>query len=701
MMRFPFGVHGLEARSTRLHDTVIMPGSSNPSGAIMPRQRPIRLDDLFKLRAISSMSMSPDGGRIVFAMKRSDAKNNRNLSSLYVVETKGGRLRRLTHGDFVDVNPRWSPAGDAVAFMSNRDKGVTLWHLPMDGGEPERLTDRDEQVASFDWSPDGRRIVFSARHMDEREMLERDEKHDALRKRPAFRHVTRLWHRLDGEGWWNGNYRHLHVLTIATGKAKRLTNQKFDDQDPVFSPDGKTIAFWSNRKPDPDRDIENGDIFTIPARGGTVRQITDHQGPGMSPAWSPDGKTIAFLASVAPPGMSVCHNLQVWTISAAGRSRPTVLTAKIDNNCRNETMGDVATSAFAPIAPLWSADGRNLYVAVAERGATNLYRLDAGKGGGTAVVAGKHTVNGYGRSKDGAVMCLLIGDALNPCDVFAWDPADAAAPPRQLTHVNEAALKGIALCAPEEFEIRGKHGPVHGWVVGPQGGRKGGRRPGILSIHGGPQGQFGYCFMHELQWLAAEGYVVAYGNPRGSAGYGRTFRGCIVGCWGKIDHDDCNAIADYLAKRKDVDAKRLGITGGSYGGYMTNWMIAHTHRFKAAVTQRSVVNLESMFGTSDYGWDLADAFGGVPWKKRAHYVDRSPLSHAPKIKTPLLIIHSEQDLRCPIEQAEQLFATLKYLGRTVELVRFEGESHGLSRGGRPQNRAERLRRIHGWFKKYL
>jgi dipeptidyl aminopeptidase/acylaminoacyl peptidase len=204
-----------------------------------------------------------------------------------------------------------------------------------------------------------------------------------------------------------------------------------------------------------------------------------------------------------------------------------------------------------------------------------------------------------------------------------------------------------------------------------------------------------------MQWMAAKGYVVVYSNPRGSAGYGLKFMNCIHAAWGSLDYQDVMKVTDWMFAQRYIDRKRVGVTGGSYGGYMTNWLVGHTDRFAAAVTQRSVVNLESMFGTSDYGYDLGNEFGGLPWKAQKRYRQQSPLSYVTKIKTPLLIEHEEEDYRCPVEQAEQLFASLKVLGRTVELIRFEGESHGLSRGGRPQNRAERLRRIVGWFDTHM
>ncbi|MEE8171176.1 MAG: S9 family peptidase [Phycisphaerae bacterium] len=668
----------------------------------MPRKRRLTLNDLFRLKAITALSITPDGDQVVYAAKRADLKRNKNFSSLYLVSAIDGKGRRLTTGDHVDAAPRWSPAGDAIAFLSDRDKGSSIWLLPMTGGEMRRLTDRDLIVRAFDWSPDGRRIVFAARASSEREILQRDGKTRELEQRAAFRHVTRLWHRLDGEGWWNGNYVHLHVVDGSNGRTKQLTRARYDDNDPIYSPDGRWIAFSSNRADDPDQYLENADVYVIPARGGATRRITANRGAALAPSWSPDGRTIAYVGSLAGPGEDILHHHHIWTVPVGRKpARGRNLTPGVDNNCRNTTLGDVACTAFGTDRPRWSADGKQLLFFVSELGATRIYRTAIRHGAPQCVIGGDVAVQGCDLSSDGRSMAVIVGDALNPADVFICDPTTARTRTRRLTSVNAAVLNRIELAEPQRFRVRGSGGPIEGWLLKPPGMRGGRKHPALLEIHGGPQAQYGYGFFHELQWLAAQGYAVAYANPRGSDGYGLKWRTAIHKRWGDKDARDCTDVADWLARRPFVNARRLGVTGGSYGGYMTNWLIGHADRFKAAVTQRSVVNLESMYGTSDYGWDLGYAFGGTPWQRRAHYDRCSPLTYARRMHTPLLIIHAEQDYRCPIEQAEQLFTTLKMLGRTVELVRFEGESHGLSRGGRPQNRAERLRRIRDWFKRYL
>jgi dipeptidyl aminopeptidase/acylaminoacyl peptidase len=242
---------------------------------------------------------------------------------------------------------------------------------------------------------------------------------------------------------------------------------------------------------------------------------------------------------------------------------------------------------------------------------------------------------------------------------------------------------------------------IQGWIVFPPGFRKTKKYPSILEIHGGPRVQYGYTFFHEMQYLAAKGYVVFYTNPRGGQGRGKTWAESIAGGWGGLDYQDCMAAADYLEKQKFIHPKKMGVTGGSYGGYMTNWIIGHTDRFKAAVTQRSVTNLMSMYGSSDIGWSLEREFDGTPWDNPENYQKCSPITYFRNVKTPVLIIHSEQDLRCPTEQGEQMFIMLKRLGKTVELVRFPEEPHGLSRHGRPDRRLARLSWIEKWFDKYL
>ena len=662
------------------------------------RKRKMTIEDLFRLRVINQASISPDGKQVAVSIKRCNPKKNKYFSSLYLVGARGGRLRRLTRGDHNDTQPKWSPDGRTLAFLSDRDKASCLWLLPMDGGEPTRLTDRDHDVFEFNFSPNGRRIAYTARAMSERDKLRRDGKKDMLEARPDYVHVKRLSYKLDGVGLWNGHYVHLHVVNTGGGKPKKLTRGDFDHQSPQFSPDGRRIAFLSNRRPDPDREVENSDIYTIPANGGRLSQVTKRHGPILNYSWSPDGRSLAYVGHLGKNGEWNLHNFHVWTIPATG-GRPRNVTPGLDNSCYNTTIGDIAEVTFSTDPPLWSADGCRVFFTVGELGSADLYGVGVPGGTPEPRLASEQVLIGVSRTAPGGRAALVVGTQTNPCDVFTVNLEDPRDQPRRVTNINGPLLSGLHVAEPEPFACRRRGHTVHGWVLKPPGFSPKKKYPMILQIHGGPHAQYGHVFFHEMQWLAAQGYVVLYTNPRGSLGYGLDYVTRLHGNWGGPDTPDLLACVDQLTRHRFIDKDRLYVTGGSYGGFMTNLITARDHRFRAAVTQRSVANMESMMA-SDYGWCIADELGCMPWEDPQRYRRLSPVAYAKRIKTPLLIIHSDQDLRCPVNQAEELFATLKYLGKEVEMVRFAGESHGLSRGGRPQNRAERLRRILDWFQRH-
>ena len=666
----------------------------------MPRQRPIRLEDLFALRAVGRVAIAPDGGAILFELKRADPAENQNFTQILRVEVATGRVSPLTReGRHSDTLPKWSPDGRWIGFVSTREKPAGLYVLPTGGGDARRVTDREGAVGDFDFSPDGRRVVYTYHPLSEREKLERDGKSDEVRRRPQFKHYRRLHHKLDGVGWWNGHHRHVWIAPVEGGRAKQLSSGEFDDDEPRFSPDGRSVSFVSNRVPDPDLNHDNADVYVVRAAGGAARRVTQMTGPCRGHSWSPDGARIAFIGSPARQGETWKYNERVWVVESRG-GKPRELTREIDQQCFNLTLGDVTSAGFIANPPIWSADGSRVWFVVSEGGATRLYSRGLHRADLRCEVGGEINVMFAQRTaRDGAI-ALSLGTATDPGDVYVLDTARGGAA-RRLTQVNEALLSRLAVVQPEPFRVRSGTATVHGWVMRPPGFDKRRRYPAILQIHGGPHAQYGFSFFHEMQLMAARGYVVAFSNPRGSAGYGLKFMNCIHADWGNLDYKDVMKVADWLFARPYVDRARVGVTGGSYGGYMTNWIVAHSERFRAAVTQRSVVNLESMFGTSDYGWELGHEFGGTPWKNVAELRRQSPITYITSIRTPLLIEHEEDDLRCPIEQAEQLFTALRVLGREVEFVRFEGESHGLSRGGRPQNRAERLRRIIGWFDRWM
>jgi dipeptidyl aminopeptidase/acylaminoacyl peptidase len=378
------------------------------------------------------------------------------------------------------------------------------------------------------------------------------------------------------------------------------------------------------------------------------------------------------------------------------------LTAALDRPCGDATLGDLR--AFAGWdGPTWSADSSRIFVPVSDRGSVHLYSVDLASGelrnltptlgGGTAIVS---------FSADRSRVASAVTEPLNPGDLQVGQIGASALELRRLTDHNRELLAELPLAQPQEFSAASDGGEVHGWLIMPAEASAAKPVPLLLYVHGGPHTQYGWGLMHELQYLCSQGMAVLYTNPRGSRGYGVEHTAAIRGDWGGADYQDLMAAVDHAVTLPGIDAKRLGVTGGSYGGYMTNWMIGKTDRFRAGVTQRSVVNLHSMGGTCDFNFSDTEYFGGNTWDNTDRLLAQSPLSLAAKVNTPLLIIHSEGDLRCPIEQAEQLFAALKVQGKTVEFIRYPKEAnHGLSRSGPPDLRIDRLKRIFSWFERYL
>nr|MBA3825021.1 S9 family peptidase [Ktedonobacterales bacterium] len=348
----------------------------------------------------------------------------------------------------------------------------------------------------------------------------------------------------------------------------------------------------------------------------------------------------------------------------------------------------------------WAADGQSLYLVGEARGATNVVQLTL-DGTLSDVTTGQHHLVGFSVDRAGNTFALALADTQQPGDIFVhWvDSGDTT----RLTDINHDILAEVRLSTPEEFTFTGAKGwEIEGWIMRPHDFDPGTDYPLILEIHGGPETAYGYTFVLEFQLLAAQGYIVVYSNPRGSTGYGREFTQAVRGIWGQDDYADMMAAVDAVIARGSVDTERLGVTGGSYGGIMTNWIVGHTDRFKAAVTQRSISNLASFFGTSDVGpWYSINHWDGAPWQTPERHAFHSPLTYVEKINTPLLIIHSEQDWRCPISEAEQLFAALKWLRRDTEFLRFEGSDHDLSRNGHPRLRIDRLNAIQEWFTRYI
>ena len=665
-------------------------------------KRSITAQDLYAIQLLSDPRISPDGQHVAFCLQRVDKKTEKKHANLWIVPTDGGRARQFTYGDQVDAHPRWSPDGEQIAFISNRgnEKQPQIHLIPFRGGEARPLTDLQGEIGEFEWSPDGKQLVCQFRKRDQ-EAIELEQDQEKKKLGLVSRHITRTFFKLDGYGFLPIERWHIWTINARTGRGKQLTDHAvYDEESPRWSPDGRWIAFTSNRTEDPDLDPDVIDLFVLPAEGGEARRIETPLGPKGSPSWSPDGKWIAYYGR---EGRGQWWKLQrLWIVPTDGSGPAVNLTADHDFHISSWTLNDLA--ALPMIPPTWSTDGSAIFFQLAHHGDTTLQTISVPEGRVRPVIADRGVVGAFTLDRDQTKLAYFFGDMTDPGQVWVMDEASGAK--RKLTSVNGRSLGRINLGQIEEVWFQGADdNDVQGWVIKPPEFDPSVEYPSILEIHGGPRLQYGNFMMHEFFYLAAQGYVVYFCNPRGSQGYGEEHARSIWNDWGNVDYADLMAWADYMRDQPYIDSARMGVTGGSYGGYMTCWIIGHTDRFKAAVTQRSVSNLVSMWGSSDMNWTFQDEFGErAPWEDMDSlhsYWRQSPIAFIGNAATPTLIIHSEQDLRCDMEQDEQVYVALKRLGVPTEMVRFPDEPHGLSRGGRTDRRIVRLQHIVRWFDRHM
>jgi dipeptidyl aminopeptidase/acylaminoacyl peptidase len=676
-------------------------------------RRPLQPDDLFRIAVVGDVAISPDGAAICYVQTRLDRGSDAYLSDLWLVPSAGtpGEASRFTHGPRTVAQPRWSPDGRWLAFLADREeKGrKQLWIIPTGGfgGEARALTSGDSGISDFAWSPDSARLAFVRGEKYEvgnaGTLAPDDASAEGGRVTDDVVTVTRIRYKGDGVGFTNGRRSHLWTVDL-NGAETRLTSGEYDHSAPAWSPDCRELVCVAKVGPGDAIDRTDGtDLWVIAADGtGEPRRLPTGDGPADVPAWSPDGQLIAFVGDTR--ANTAGGNEGLWIVAADGSGPPRNLTATLDLGM-GLSVGTDVRAGLTTARPVWSPEGDALYTLASSRGDTPLWRVPLDGGGSTRVVEARgRQVQAFAFCAAGATLAINLADSLNPGDVHRANPRDPAATPRRLTDVNGAFLAEVTLAEQEAFEYAGAEGwPIEGWLVPPVGMQEGGRYPLVLSIHGGPHAAYGNMFLFDFQLLAARGYGVLFTNPRGSTNYGERFTLGSNDDWGGGDYRDVMLGVDAaLARAPWIDPARLAVTGGSYGGYLTNWIVTQTDRFRAAITERSICNMTSKWGTSDIGYSGNDLqWGGPPWEAEAFYRERSPLTHIRDVRTPLLIIHSERDFRCLIEQGEQFFTALKYLGQTVEFVRFPNEGHELSRSGQPLHRLERLRRIVGWFATYL
>ncbi len=487
---------------------------------------------------------------------------------------------------------------------------------------------------------------------------------------------------------------HLFTIDVLADDAEpvQLTMGEFEHEGVAWSPNGKEIAFIANRDSGWETS-RNSDIWTIPASGGEPRRLTDGKGSFQTLAWSPDGSKLA-VTGIEEVTAGV-QNARLFTLRAGGKLKS--LSGDVDRALGDRSMsGPNGPVSGSPLR--WTPDGRAIDALVSDRGSTVVVRFDAKSGKATALTGRDRHVTAFDHVSKGDDLVIAVTDPTTPAELRLVTAGNE----RTLTGFNDAWLAQVGLASPEEFWVESNGRAIQGWLLRPAGNTASGSSvPLVLNVHGGPHAQFSPAFSHELQMYAASGYALAFVNPRGSLGYDESFAQEVTAAWGVADAPDFLAAVEHVVGLGGIDGQRVGITGGSYGGFITNWMLGTTDRFKVGVTDRSICNMTSMYGTDDIALVSLDPELGTPWDQPERYWDMSPLKYVANVTAPVLIIHSENDYRCPMEQAEQWFIALKRLGRTVELVRFPNESHGLSRNGGPKHRVERLERTLGWFDRHL
>jgi dipeptidyl aminopeptidase/acylaminoacyl peptidase len=634
--------------------------------------------DLFRMQWISDAHLSPDGRLVAFTVTRMDEEADDYRSTIWVVPADGATPpRRFTGGSGKDSAPCWSPDGARLAFLSDRGGGeAQIYLIDITGGEAHQLTALPQGAGAPVWSPDGTRLVTVVRTGGEDDGSRKDQS-----KTPPARLITTLKYRANGEGFTYDRRRHLFVVDAVTGETRQLTDGDWDDTQPTWSPDGRCIAFVSARHHDRDYDHAE-DLFVVDAAGSEPVQLTPGSGACARPAWSPDGQAIAYLgyadAEDAP------RNSRLWLVPAAGGT-PRCLTMGLDRHL------EIADTA----APIWGSDGSALIVGAQDRGTVGVIQVQVADGMVTPLVSGRRSVTSY--SVAGTAVAFTASEPHRPAEVYVRTALGES----QVSDLNADWHAEVELPELEHFTVQSGGVEVDAWVMRPAGFKPGRRYPALVNIHGGPFAQYGWAFFDEFQVQAGAGYAVICCNPRGSSGREEAFARAIVGCPGEPDSADVLAALDEALRRYDfIEPTRLGLLGGSYGGYLTGWIVGHTDRFVAAVPERGLYNRYSKDGTSDI-WSGYTYLRVRPWEDPELYWRYSPMAYVRNIHTPLLILHSEEDLRCPIEQAEQLFVALKQMRREVRFVRFPGENHELSRSGKPSHRLQRFGYLLDWFAEKL
>ncbi len=666
--------------------------TAQDAGMVPPA--PATPEDLFQIVDVSDLTFHPGGRRLTFATSRLDREANSYRAALWEADLETGELRQLTRGEG-DGSPKWSPDGQWLAFRSSRGGSPQLWLLPEGIGEARPVTDLESGVSTFAWAPDSRRLAVVS-EVSETSSAEQLFGGPVASESGDLIIADRLRYRA-GVAYLGSSYPHVFVVSIDGEDPVQVTEGPYEDSEPAWSPDGERIAFVSNRTDEPDFNRDSN-IWVVAASGGPAQPLSGAPGTDASPRWSPDGEWLAFRGNSDPHDYGSQH--QIWLVGAGG-GEPRNITEAIDHT---------------PAGFAWMPEG-DLAVTLQIHGNTGIHRL-ALDGTHTPVVTGKGQAAGFAVGPDGGLGYLWTTPTAPPevyVAAIAGPGSGAAAGTdaapesrdgsdgRKLSAFNDEWIASRQLSDTEGFWYKGADDwDVQGWIMKPADFTAGGSYPVVLEIHGGPYGMYGNGFSLEFQILASQGWGVLFTNPRGSTGYGQSFEAAVTGdLVGKAFDDIMAGVDQALADHDWIDPARLGVTGGSYGGLMTNWVVGHTDRFAAAVTQRSISNWISFFGTADIPSWVELELDGTPWEVPMRLWESSPIAYADQMTTPTLVLHSELDYRVPVSQGEEMYRALMRQGVPSLFVRFPDEGHGLPRSGQPLHRLERLQWIVRWFSTWL
>jgi acylaminoacyl-peptidase len=669
----------------------------------MPK-RSITVEDLYKIVVPKDAQISPDGQRVLFTKQTigSDESYKRELWSVSL----DGTLKQWTSGP-KDGMARWSPDGTQIAFVSGRDDaGPQIYLLAADGGEAGKLTDLPTgTIAALKWSPDGKKIAIAFRPAAEEwsSQAQKERKEKKLPDPPLV--LDSLWYRLDGDGYFAMQRIAIYVVDVESGEHSVLIEEpvmgvsEFD-----WSPGSDEIVVIHTTLEAPFREPNRDAVTRVNLEGQTWRIEELPAGRFHTPCWSPDGRWIAFLGLEDEQGDSWFKNTRLFVIPAEGGGFH-CLTANDDIDISTSVASDLGATGYSTWMG-WDPDSKGLYFNVSIRGEMQLARTSLENSKIEVLTSGHQQLVVESLSRDGNRFGVVYGTATKPFEIGVYETHSGSDSLNLLTRFNQEFLEQVEIIEPEEIYLdNGAGGQIHAWCILPHDFLPPKRYPAVLEVHGGPHLQYGWAYFHEFQVLAASGYVVVFSNPRGSNGYGEEHTGAIKGDWGGKDWEDIQTVSRWMESLPFVHPGRIGIMGGSYGGYMTNWAISHSDRYRAAISDRCVSNLVSKRMNTDFPGRPNQYFEGTPWGDHESIRElwrMSPIAYFENVNTPTLIIHSEGDLRCNVEQSEQVFTALQQRGIPSRFVRYPRScSHGLSRSGPPSLRLHRLHQILDWWQNWL